>query len=268
VVAPDSKAGFSIRDPLANEGRLNFNGPALPPHLKAFPPLRQAHLRVYYSGASHFINTERFKLDIRDYFINLFNEWGYWIVFFGVMLENVGIPVPGETILLVAGFFASQHGFSLPLVMAIAASGAVLGDNGGYWLGRKVGRAFLLKYGKYLLLNEKRFLAMEKYFAKHGDKTVLVARFLTGFRVFTALFAGASHMVWGRFFIFNVMGAVSWAVVISSLGYFFGESWGLLEKYVKNAGLIMAGVAVLAFIVHFIWKRKKEKKVEVSEEVV
>src|SRR5436190_9132548 len=96
-----------------------------------------------------------------DNIIHLFHQYGYWIVFFGVMLENAGIPVPGETILLVAGFFASRHGFNLWLVMIIAAVGAVLGDNAGYWIGRRAGRGILLKYGRYVFLTEKRFMQME-----------------------------------------------------------------------------------------------------------
>ncbi|MBI3650909.1 MAG: DedA family protein [Acidobacteria bacterium] len=192
-----------------------------------------------------------------DNIIQLFHQYGYWIVFFGVMIENAGVPVPGETILLVAGFFASRHGFNLWLVMLIAAVGAVLGDNAGYWLGRKAGRGFLLRYGKYVLLTEKRFTQMETFFHQHGDKTVLVARFITGFRVFTALFAGASHMNWSRFVLFNVLGAISWAVVMTLLGYFFGESWHLLEQYVKGAGWILAGAVVVALLGRFFWKRRK-----------
>lgn len=200
-----------------------------------------------------------------EYITSLFQQYGYWIVFFGVMLENAGLPVPGETVLLVAGFFASRHGFSLPLVILIATVGAVLGDNAGYWIGRRLGRGLLIKYGKYVMLTEKRFVQMERYFASHGDKTVLVARFITGFRVFTALFAGASHMAWNRFFLFNVLGAISWAVVMACLGYFFGESFHLLEKYIKGAGWILAGLVVVAFIGHLIWKRMKTKKEEIVE---
>src|ERR1051326_5855457 len=118
------------------------------------------------------------QMDILGTLLDLFKGYGYWIVFFGVMLENAGLPVPGETILLAAGFFASEGHFSISLVMIIATTGAVLGDNGGYWIGHRVGRSVLLKYGRYVMLTEARFCSMEKYFASHGDKTVLVARFI------------------------------------------------------------------------------------------
>lgn len=197
------------------------------------------------------------QMDILETLLELFKNYGYWIVFFGVMLENAGLPVPGETILLAAGFCASLGHFSVPMVMLIATTGAVLGDNCGYWIGHKVGRNVLLKYGRYVMLTEARFCSMEKYFASHGDKTVLVARFITGFRVFTALFAGASGMRWRTFFIFNVLGAISWAVVMTLLGFFFGQSWHLLEQYIKGAGFILAGIALVMFIVYQLLKRRK-----------
>ena len=203
------------------------------------------------------------EMGIRETLINLFKSYGYWIVFFGVMLENAGVPVPGETILLAAGFFASEAGeghFSIITVMCIATIGAVLGDNCGYWIGHRVGRGLLIKYGRYVMLTEARFSAMEIYFHSHGDKTVLVARFITGFRVFTALFAGASRMRWPKFLLFNVLGAISWAVVITLLGYFFGQSWHLLEEYIKGAGWVLAGAIVVAIIAYQIFKRRKKNR--------
>jgi Uncharacterized membrane-associated protein len=197
------------------------------------------------------------QMDVLETLLDLFKSYGYWIVFFGVMLENAGLPVPGETILLAAGFCASLGHFSVPMVMLIATTGAVLGDNCGYWIGHRVGRSVLLKYGRYVMLTEARFCSMEKYFASHGDKTVLVARFITGFRVFTALFAGASGMRWRTFFIFNMLGAISWAVVMTLLGFFFGQSWHLLEQYIKGAGFILAGVVVVAVVVYHLLKRRK-----------
>ena len=110
------------------------------------------------------------QMNVLDTLLQLFKSYGYWIVFFGVMLENAGLPVPGETILLAAGFVASEGDFSVPMVMLIATAGAVLGDNCGYWIGRRVGRGVLVKYGRFVLLTETRFRSMETYFAAHGDK--------------------------------------------------------------------------------------------------
>src|SRR5437773_7030466 len=103
--------------------------------------------------------------------------YGYWAVFFGVMLENAGVPVPGETILLIAGYFASTGEFNIALVMVIAACGAVIGDNIGFAIGHHYGRGFLLRVGKYIFLTPKRLAHMENYFHRYGAKTILVARF-------------------------------------------------------------------------------------------
>ena len=195
-------------------------------------------------------------MDILETLTHLMARWGYWIVFFGVMLENAGVPVPGETILLAAGFFASRGYFSVAAVMAIAATGAIIGDNCGYWIGRRLGRRLLIRYGKYVFLTEKRFQSMERFFEGHGDKMVISARFITGFRVFTALFAGASHMVWPRFLLFNALGAILWSVAMTLLGFFFGHSWALLERWIKGGGLILAAITILTLVVWAILKRR------------
>src|SRR6266436_4978615 len=177
--------------------------------------------------------------------------YGYWAVFFGVMLENAGVPVPGETILLVAGYFASTGEFNIALVMIIAASGAVVGDNIGFAIGHHYGRGFLLRVGRFFFLTPKRLEHMENYFESHGNKTILVARFITGLRVFAALLAGASKMRWRVFFIYNVSGAVLWSFVITLLGYLFGQSLPLLVKWVGRSGTILLIVAIVMAVI--VW---------------
>ena len=171
--------------------------------------------------------------------------YGYWVVFFGVMLENAGLPVPGETILLIAGYFASTGEFNLTLVMIIAATGAVVGDNLGFAIGHRYGRSFLLRVGRYVFLTPKRFEHIENYFQKYGEKTILVARFIAGLRVFAALLAGASNMRWRVFLLYNVIGALLWSVVITSLGFFFGQSLPLLLKWVGRSGTILLIAALV-----------------------
>jgi membrane protein DedA with SNARE-associated domain len=185
--------------------------------------------------------------------------YGYWAVFFGVMLENAGVPVPGETILLIAGYFASTGEFNLGLVMLIAATGAVIGDNIGFAIGHHFGRNVLLRVGRFFFLTPKRFAHMEDYFERHGNKTILVARFITGLRVFAALLAGASRkMPWRVFFLFNVAGAVLWSVVITTLGYLFGQSLPLLIKWVGRSGTILLISAIVIAVV--VWRVQKHRK--------
>jgi len=187
--------------------------------------------------------------------------YGYWAVFFGVMLENAGLPVPGETILLVGGYFASAHPdqFNLVRVMVTAATGAVIGDNIGFAIGHHYGRPLLLKVGRFFFLTPKRLTHMENYFERHGNKTILVARFITGLRVFAALLAGASRkMPWRVFLLYNLAGAVLWAIVITILGYVFGQSLPLLVKWVGRSGTILLIVLIVFGII--IWRVRSHRR--------
>jgi membrane protein DedA with SNARE-associated domain len=196
------------------------------------------------------------SLDLIEHYMLIY---GYWAVFFGVMLENAGVPVPGETILLIAGYFASRGEFHILLVMLIAASGAVIGDNIGFAIGHHYGRSILLRFGRFIFLTPKRLERMENYFESHGNKTILVARFITGLRVFAALLAGASKMPWRIFFVYNVAGAILWSVVITTLGYLFGQSLPLLVKWVGRSGTILLIAAiVVGFIIWRVRARRKE----------
>lgn len=186
-------------------------------------------------------------------------EYGYWVVFFGVMLENAGLLVPGETILLVAGYFCSTGVFRLPLVMGIATTGAVVGDNIGFAIGHHYGRDVLLKVGRFFFLTPKRFEHMENYFKSHGNKTILVARFITGLRVFAALLAGASRkMPWHVFLAYNATGALLWAVVITLLGYLFGQSLPLLVKWVGRSGTILLIALIVVAVI--VWRIRRHRK--------
>jgi membrane protein DedA with SNARE-associated domain len=193
--------------------------------------------------------------------------YGYWAVFFGVMLENAGVPVPGETILLLAGYFASTGEFNIGLVILIAAVGAVVGDNIGFAIGHHYDRGFLLRVGKYVLLTPKRLAHMENYFHRYGAKTVLVARFITGLRVFAALLAGASNMRWRIFFLYNVSGAVIWSVVITTLGYLFGQSLPLLIRWVGRTGTVLLIAAlVIGVIAWRIYRHRAAEKGPIDDD--
>lgn len=193
---------------------------------------------------------------LNDLFV-YFTRYGYWVVFLGVLLENAGVPVPGETVLLAAGFFAAQGHFHLPLVMLVAACAAVLGDNLGYFAGRLMGRAMLERYGRILRLSPERLSRFDGFFNRHGAKTILIARFVTGLRVVAALLAGAARMRWGSFALYNCAGAVLWSIAISLLGYFFGHSWILLERWLGRVGLIIALIAALAIAITLLLRRRR-----------
>src|SRR5437763_11952659 len=176
------------------------------------------------------------------------------------MLENAGVPIPGETILLVGGYFAASRSdqFNIIRVMLTAATGAVVGDNIGFAIGHHYGRGILLRFGRFIFLTPKRIEHMENYFASHGNKTILVARFITGLRVFAALLAGASKMRWRVFFVYNVAGAVLWSFVITLLGYLFGQSLPLLVKWVGRTGTILLIVAIILGLI--MWRVQRNRK--------
>jgi membrane-associated protein len=181
-------------------------------------------------------------------FIDQYAQYGYPILFAGVLLENAGIPVPGETAVLVAGFLSSPAGgarFHIYWVVLVTVLAAVIGDNVGFWLGHRYARPRLREGRGFLFLTPKTLRLSEGYFERYGTWTVFFARFITGLRVVGALAAGTSGMSWPRFLLANAGGAVAWAVTMSLLGYFFGHSWELLHRWLGRGGLVILGSVVL-----------------------
>src|SRR5215204_4690994 len=133
--------------------------------------------------------------------LRLIEHYGYLVVFFGVMLESTGVPLPGETILLASGFLAQQRHLAVGAAIVVGILGAVVGDQIGYWTGRKGGRPFVLRWGRYVFISPERLERAEAFFARHGGKAVFMARFFSGLRVFGALVAGMSRMRWGTFLV-------------------------------------------------------------------
>lgn len=195
-------------------------------------------------------------MDVVKILSDLFAHYGYWIVFFGVMLENFVIPIPGETSLLLAGFFASSGNFSIYWVIVLAFVGSVTGDNLSYWVGRKVGRDVVVRYGRRVGLTQKRLCRMEAYFQRHGDVTILFARFITWFRGVAGLIAGTSNMHWPKFALFNVLGAMLWAPTIAFIGYFFGQNFHALEKWSRWSAVAIIALIVAGFLLHRLRKAK------------
>jgi membrane protein DedA with SNARE-associated domain len=181
-------------------------------------------------------------MDAFQKFAQEYAAYGYPVLFLGVLLENAGIPVPGETAVLVAGFLASPAGgghFNILLVILLTFVAAVFGDNVGFWLGHRWARPRLQQRRRFLFLTPRALELAEGYFHRYGTWTIFFARFITGLRVVGALAAGTAGMPWPRFLLANAGGALTWAVVISLLGYFFGQSWELLHKWLGRGGLIV-----------------------------
>jgi membrane protein DedA with SNARE-associated domain len=194
--------------------------------------------------------------DLLQMFIAWYHAYGYPVLFLGVLLENAGVPVPGETAVLIAAFLASPESgghFNLAVVILLATLAAILGDNLGYLLGRRVARPFLSRGQGFLFLTPQRLQGAEHYFHRYGLWTILVARFILGLRVVAALAAGVADMHWPRFFLANATGALLWATAMSLLGYFFGRHWHRLNAYLGWGAWILLGAVVVLVVVVNIW---------------
>jgi membrane protein DedA with SNARE-associated domain len=189
---------------------------------------------------------------VPEWIVELFARYGYAVVFVGVFLENSGLPVPGETALLAGAALAHYGRLSLPRVILTAMAGAVLGDNLGFFAGRRLGRGLIERYGRRVGLTRLRLDQFNRFFTRHGPKTVFIARFITGLRVFCALLAGASRLGWPTFLFYNATGAIAWATAVGLTGYALGESWDRLERLIGRSGLValavVAGIAAIAIV--------------------
>ncbi len=194
--------------------------------------------------------------------IDFFARYGYWAVFFGVMLENAGLPVPGETVLIFAGFLAFHGEIRLDRAIATAIAGATLGDSLGYLVGRFGGRRFVDRCRQSLPFFSRRFDRAQMLFVKHSHWAVFIGRFITGLRVFAGMLAGLFRMPYPRFLFFNFAGAVSWAITFGSVGFIFGSNWERLVRFVKEFDRITLGVIVAALAVAgagYLLKRRRAR---------
>ena len=183
---------------------------------------------------------------------HLIATYGIWSVALLVGLESMGIPLPGETALVLASIYAGTgHDLDILGVIAAAASGAILGDNIGFWLGRKFGYVLVLRYGRYIGMADARIKLGQYIFLRHGGKVVFFGRFVAYLRVLAALLAGVSRMDWGRFLVANATGGIVWAALFGWGAYCFGKV--LLHATGPLAvGLLIAGAILVAWFVLFL----------------
>ena len=185
-------------------------------------------------------------------------SYGLWALFFLVAMESSGIPVPGETALIAAAVLASQQVMVIWQVLVVAAFGAIVGDNVGYWIGRKGGRAVVLRWRYTRAAAERALPPSERFFKRHGAKTVFLARFIAGLRVTGAWMAGITHMPWRTFLAWNALGGIAWAFGYGLLAFYFGKAVvDAISHYGLYAGLIVIGVAAAAVVGFQYWKRRR-----------
>ncbi|MFM8525757.1 MAG: DedA family protein [Cyanobacteriota bacterium] len=176
----------------------------------------------------------------------LLQQWGYLVIFAGMLLENAGLPLPGETITLIGGYAAGSGQLQGILVIAAAAGGAIVGDTIGFWVGRRAGWPLLLRLGRLLRRPPEQMEAFRASFLQHSARSVFFGRFVTVLRVLAGPMAGAVGMPYRRFLVCNAAGAVLWSVVMVTLA-FLGGRWIPLERMVR--GVLEFGLGALVLLV-------------------
>jgi len=170
--------------------------------------------------------------------------------------ESAGVPLPGETSLVAAGILSSQGRLSIPLVLGVAAAGAIAGDNVGYVLGRRGGRSLLTRPGRAHAARKRLLAQGERFFERHGAKTVFLGRWLPGLRIAAAWLAGANRMPWRRFVVWNALGGIAWAGSVGTAAYLLGHAAASVLHLAGLAGAAaVAAVAIAAGVWH--WRRSR-----------
>lgn len=187
----------------------------------------------------------------------LLTSAGLGLLFVLIMLESAGIPLPGETALIAAGILAERGHFEIWQVIVIAAAAAIIGDNGGYWVGRIWGRKLLTKWKRIERFSRRVLPPAERFFEAHGGKTVFIGRFVAILRFTAAWLAGVTRMDWWRFLLWNAAGGICWAAGVGLLAYYGGKAAAeAFDRY----GLIGAGVIgaliVLALLGLHYWRKR------------
>ena len=196
-----------------------------------------------------------------EYLTHFVEQYGYFAVALLVTIEGFGVPLPGETAVVVAAAFAARGSLNIVGVVISTTLGTVVGGSGGYWIGRVGGRSLLDRYGHLLRLDAKRIAKTEAYFDRHGVKTVFFARFVALLRIFGALMAGVAHMSFATFSAVNFAGGLLWAVTFSALGFLFGKNLSKLDGYLGKVGLAMSALVVIGYLV-YRWREQHSQKSE------
>jgi membrane protein DedA with SNARE-associated domain len=184
-------------------------------------------------------------------------DYGLFLLFVLVGLESTGIPLPGETALIAAAVLASGGHYSIVAVIVIASAGAIVGDNIGYWIGRKGGRALLRRIPYLRAYFDRALPPAERFFRRHGAKAVFFGRFISILRVTAAWLAGISHMNWWKFLFWNAAGGIAWATTFGVVAYYAGRAAAdAINHYGLYAGIGIVVLVVLAAVGIHLWRRE------------
>src|ERR1700704_896973 len=190
----------------------------------------------------------------------LLATYGYLAVFVFVGVESIGIPVPGETMLVTAAIYAGTTGrLSIFWVIVASSAGAIIGDNIGYTIGRTGGYRLLKRYGRYIRLEENRLRLGQYLFHKHGSKVVFFGRFISVLRIFAAFLAGVNRMHWRQFLIFNAAGGIVWSTLYGVAAYLLGQQ---LLRLSGRVDLVLAILGLIVIIGAIVFLRRNEARLQ------
>ena len=179
------------------------------------------------------------------------NQFGYLAVVGLVLIEDFGVPVPGETVLILAAVYAGAGRLNIALVALLGFCGAVLGDNLGFAIGHFGGRRLVERFGRYIFITPERLDKTTAFFERHGGKIIIVARFIEGLRQANGIIAGTSGMQWAKFLVFNAIGAALWVAVWTSIGYLSGSNidpiYKAATRYITFTAIAL-GAVLLAYV--------------------
>jgi len=198
--------------------------------------------------------------------ISLLGHWGYAVIFLAAFLESsafMGLIVPGESIVVLAGFLSSHGYLDLGDCILVISLGAILGDSTGYRLGKSIGRDYFQRHERFFLFRQKHLQKVDSYFEKHGGKTIFWGRFIGLLRAMAPFAAGMSAMPYGKFFMFNATGGIIWAVTFTVLGYSFGQSWQLVEKWSGRAGVFVLFMIVVVAGFSYLYRKLSLRRNEI-----
>ena len=182
---------------------------------------------------------------------------GYFGLFILMALESMIAPVPSEVVMPFAGYLVLQGRFDFWAAVFVSGLGSVFGSILSYYIGAYLGRPFILKFGKYLLLEEEHLQWTEKWFKKQGEKTIFISRFVPVVRHLISIPAGIAKMSLKKFVVYTFIGAAIWNFILLYAGFKLGEHWGKIHQYSRELDIILV-VAVVLFLVYFIWKHHKK----------
>ena len=184
---------------------------------------------------------------------SLAQDYGYWAIFFGIMLENMGLPLPGETVTLVGGFLAGSEELLYRWVLSSAIAGAVLGDSVGYWIGFYGGWPLLLKLGGLFRIDEAALVSIREQFSQNADKAVIFGRFVALLRIFAGPLAGIAQMPYWKFLLCNLLGASLWGTAMVTLAFFVGRLIPLATLVGWVAQFTVAALVLVVLWVVVVW---------------